>query len=96
MAAVDVNSDVEALKKDLSNLRGDLRSLRDNLTTQLREHAASSTNDFGATARSAASSVGAAGERSYSAAARQIEANPLTSVLVAAGIGLVIGSMLRR
>jgi len=96
MASTDVAADVEALKKDLSSLRGDIKSLKSSIAAEIREAAANASDGLTGVARSAASTVAAAGEKSYTVAARQIEANPLTSVLMAAGIGIIIGSMLRR
>lgn len=96
MASADVTADVEALKKDLSSLRGDIKSLKSSIAAEMREAAANASDGIAGAARSAVSSVAAAGEKGYTVTARQIEANPLTSVLIAAGIGIIIGSMLRR
>ncbi len=96
MAAADISADIETLKEDLSALRDDLKSLRGSVAGELRNGADRAADGAAAAARSAMASVSAAGEKSYSVAARQIEANPLTSVLVAAGVGFVIGSLIRR
>lgn len=96
MAVSDVNADVEALKKDLTALRGDLKSLRSSMAEEMRNGADRAADGVASAARSTVASVAAAGEKGYSATARQIEANPLTSVLVAAGVGFVIGSLIRR
>lgn len=96
MATAELNSDVETLKKDLKALRDDLKSLRGSLSDEMRDGAGRAANGAAAAARSAMASVSAAGEKGYNVAARQIEANPLTSVLVAAGVGFVIGSLIRR
>lgn len=96
MAPADIAADVEALKHDLSALQGDLRSLRSSVVSELRNSASQASDGLSGAARSAMSSVTSAGERGYGVAAKQIEANPVTSVLIAAGIGILIGSMLRR
>ncbi|MGE0652899.1 MAG: hypothetical protein AB7P12_14305 [Alphaproteobacteria bacterium] len=96
MAAADLNTDVETLKHDLRALRDDLKSLRGSLSDELRDGADRAAEGAAGAARSAMASVSAAGEKGYNVAARQIEANPLTSVLVAAGMGFVVGSLIRR
>jgi ElaB/YqjD/DUF883 family membrane-anchored ribosome-binding protein len=96
MAAADLAADVEALKKDLSALRNDIRSLNDTLAAELQERVGRATDGVTAAARETLSSAAQAGERGYSAAVHQIEAHPMTSILMAAGIGVLIGSMLRR
>lgn len=96
MAAADVTADVEALKKDLQVLRSDLKSLRSSILEEVRDGTERAAEGVSGAARSTVASVAAAGEKGYNATARQIEANPLTSVLVAAGVGFVIGSLLRR
>jgi ElaB/YqjD/DUF883 family membrane-anchored ribosome-binding protein len=96
MAATDMTADVEALKKDLQNLRNDLKSLRSSVADEMRNGADRAAEGLATAARHTVSSVAAAGEKGYSATTRQIEANPLTSVLIAAGLGFVIGSLMRR
>ncbi len=96
MAVSDMSSDVEALKKDLSALRSDLKSLRSSVADEMRNGADRAAGGIASAARSTVDSVAAAGEKGYNATARQIEANPLTAVLIAAGVGFVLGSLIRR
>lgn len=96
MTVSDVTADVEALKKDLNALRGDIKSLRNSVAEEMRNGADRAAEGISSAARSTAATVAAAGERGYNATTRQIEAYPLTSVLVAAGVGFVIGSLMRR
>jgi len=96
MVATDLAADVEALKRDLSALRSDIKALNESLAAELSDSVARATDGMSAAARQALSSAAQAGERGYSATVHKIEANPMTSILVAAGIGVLIGSMLRR
>lgn len=96
MAATDLAADIESLKKDLSALRDDFRALNESLAAELSSGMARATDGVSAAARQTLSSVTTAGERGYNATVHQIEAHPMTSILMAAGIGVLIGSMLRR
>jgi len=96
MPAADLSAEVEALKKDLGALRNDIRSLNDAVANELQARLARAGDGVSAAARETLSSVSRAGERGYNTALQQIEQHPITSVLLAAGIGLLIGSMLRR
>lgn len=96
MAAADLSADVEALKRDLSALRADIKALNESLAAEVSEGLGRATDGVSAAARQTLSSVATAGERGYNATVHQIEANPMTSILMAAGIGVLIGSMLRR
>lgn len=96
MAAADLAADVEALKSDLSALRQDIRSLNESLAAEFQDGVHRAKDGISAAARQTLSSAASAGERGYNATVHQIEANPMTSILMAAGIGVLIGSMLRR
>lgn len=106
-----VSSDPKAdIATDLANLRRDVTRLADSLSQSLRDQSGSElrstldslrtslgsrVSDFGETGTRLA---GAARDRMYDANARlesRIEERPLASVMVAAGIGFVLGLMSR-
>lgn len=94
--AEDLNADIEVLKQDFANLRSELKVVSDALRADARDALARTTESAASLAKSTLSTAANASSQGYSAAIRRIEANPLISILTAAGIGLVIGSMLRR
>jgi ElaB/YqjD/DUF883 family membrane-anchored ribosome-binding protein len=79
----DLSSDVEALRADLARLKEDLRSMGGSLADQAR-----------GSARSAKDAATAKWDDSVSAVHHQIEERPFTSVLVAFGVGLLVGKIL--
>lgn len=96
MADQNYSAEIDSLKKDLGAVRKDLVKLTQSLTDDARDgvgKAAQSTRD-GVNAASRATQE--YGREGAAAVSRQVEAHPLTSILTAAGIGFVIGTLIRR
>lgn len=96
MASSGQSAEVENLQKDMEALREDLTALTklykekakgeaEGIAARLKEGAEKATADANARVR-----------EGLSVASEQIEARPLTSMLVAFGIGLALGKLLDR
>ena len=81
-ATHDLQKDIEALKSDLSKLRGDLRSVADELFVRGKQSAK-------AAGEAVASRVGS----SMESVQHCVEERPLTCVLTAFAAGIVLGKL---
>ncbi|HTZ80665.1 MAG TPA: hypothetical protein VMC10_22330 [Stellaceae bacterium] len=79
------DSDFAAISEDVASLKRDLANLM--------EHIRKGSNR---TAQDLYNGLAAEGERSVKAISRQVEEQPLTSLLIAFGIGVIGGRLLSR
>jgi|KBSSwiStaDraftv2_1062776.scaffolds.fasta_scaffold928704_3 ElaB/YqjD/DUF883 family membrane-anchored ribosome-binding protein len=102
-ASADLRRDIDALKDDISTLKVDLvAAMRDMVDAgkseagDAKERLESAVRDrldkLGDTAKEAA----ARGRRAVESAERYVEDNPLQSLAVAFGVGVLLGAVLRR
>lgn len=94
---------VEELKKDLSNLRRDLVSLGDDVKAVLEAKAAlvgKKGNEAGQEAwdelQHAFKMARKRGEKAMDDTTMKIEDNPWSSIAIAAGVGLLVGLLVKR
>lgn len=103
MATRNLDQELDTLRADLGKIRDDIAAL----TRTLGDTAAAEAKAGGARLNEAAhaakeraqhfaESARAQGEEGIAALEQRIEQNPFTSVLVAFGVGLVIGKLLDR
>ena len=88
-----IGDDVAALKRDLSRLMGHMKNGTYDAATESAREAVERLSDE---ADQLYRSLATQGTRSLKAVSRQVEEQPLTSLLVAFGIGLIGGRLLRR
>ena len=81
----DVTADLNALKSDLAKVRSDLSDMASNWMGKGREHAASAADDIKERLQTTAETVEG-----------WVKERPVTTVLIAAGIGLVLGKLSSR
>ncbi len=103
MSVRNVEQEFDALKTDVGTLSADLVRL----TEALRELTGEGAQGYWAKLRSvtgqaseevhaASAALGARGREGIDAIERQVRANPLMSILICLGLGLVIGKLLDR
>lgn len=81
----ELSSDIEALKSDMASLRKDFSGIASNLGQQAKERAA-------AVKETVQDSV----QTSISSAESCVQRRPLTSVVVAFGVGVIVSKLLKR
>lgn len=81
----ELGEELEVLKSDLTQLRSDIRGLSESLMGTAKTRA-----------RDIKDQAGEHVEHSVASVEQYIEAKPLTSVLVAFGIGIVLGKLFDR
>ncbi|HEY0292603.1 MAG TPA: hypothetical protein VGC51_09740 [Hansschlegelia sp.] len=89
-------SDTSALNADIAALKDDVSRLTDTISTLLADGAATARSAAREGVDKAAAVAGDAKERAVAAAddlSATIEQNPLTSVLIALGVGYVVGAL---
>ena len=107
MATRNLDQELDTLRGDLGKIRDDIaaltRSLSDTAAAEAKAGGARlnrAAHDAAQTAKERAQhfadSARAQGEEGIAALEQRIEQNPFTSVLVAFGVGLVIGKLLDR
>lgn len=89
-------SDLAALQADVTALKKDVATLLDHLQAGTVNGARGAVNRFEKQAEQLYRSVAAEGQKSAEALSHRIEDQPLTAVLVAAGIGYLGGRLLTR
>jgi ElaB/YqjD/DUF883 family membrane-anchored ribosome-binding protein len=94
------HSDLEALAGDVTSLKRDLARLMDRVKNGSYDAAKGSTADaverLSKDADRVHRTLSKRGERSVSAITQRVERQPLTSVLIAFGVGLISGRLLSR
>ncbi len=87
-----LQDDVAALKADMAQLRSDLRAVSHDLVDAARAGATLAKDSVGAAVESAMDQ----GKARVQTLEHEIKEKPLLSVGIALGIGLLLGSMLRK
>ena len=90
--ADDFEADMAAIRKDLSNLRGDVASLASTAGRVAAERKDRATEAV----REKAGELAAKGEDLLAAVGREVQARPIAAVAIAFGIGYVFARMRRR
>jgi len=85
MATNNYADDIEALRTDLKLLQSDIATLTKNVTTDMRNGA-----------QNVAADVSATGQEGLTTVSKTVRENPFASIAAAAGVGFVIGALLRR
>lgn len=99
MAERDLQKEFDALKKDLTALRGDLAALVDqggDVAGAAKRKLEEEVRDLKARLGESAAAVKEKGSEVVGAVEERISDKPLTSVLTAAGVGFVIGWLLGK
>lgn len=94
MATENISSELNKLKADISELRGDLASLVKTLKDAGINEGQQAYDRAYERARQAGESVRARAEDAYENFGREVESRPLTSVLTAFGVGFAVGILL--
>ncbi len=84
------------LRRNLSALRKDLAALTQALTDDARSRVNSAAQAATEGIRAARKDIEDKGRESVAAVSHQVQENPITSILTAAGVGFVLGALLRR
>ena len=99
-AASESSPDLDAIATDLASLRRDVASLTDHLRTGAINGAKGAAQDvaadLGAEAKRLYGNLAAQGERSMKALGRQVEEQPITSLLLAFALGFIGSRFLSR
>lgn len=103
MATRNLDQELDTLRADLGKIRDDIASLTRSLGEAATAEAKAGGERLSEAAHAArdraqrfAESARAQGEEGIAAVERRIEQNPFSSVLIAFGVGLVIGKLLDR
>jgi len=96
MAAGTYDDEIKALKEDLAGLRKDMQALVKTVSDDARSRGRETVNKARAEAGRYADEALSRGRDGMAAIESHIEERPFTSVLMAFGIGLVIGKILDR
>ena len=98
--ATESNPDLDAIVSDLASLRRDLSALTDHLKTGAINGAKGATRDvaghLGDEAERLYGNLAAQGERSMKALGRQVEEQPVMSLLLAFALGFAGSRLLSR
>jgi ElaB/YqjD/DUF883 family membrane-anchored ribosome-binding protein len=90
MTTRDISKDVDELKADMQKLREDVGHLVAALKTKAQETATVGVDKV----RDGLSDAREYGEQMYKEVGKKVEERPITSLLVAFGIGMVLGKMM--
>jgi ElaB/YqjD/DUF883 family membrane-anchored ribosome-binding protein len=96
MAAGTYDDEIKALKDDLAGLRKDMQTLVKTVGEDAKSRGRETMNKAKAEAGHYADEAVARGREGVAAIESHIEDRPFTSVLIAFGIGLVLGKLLDR
>lgn len=92
----DVRKDIEELRKDLASLGKDVRKLAREGAGDASRRATSTVEDLQNRAESALSSVAEQGRDAAKNVEGTVKSHPLESLLVAFGVGVLLGNIIRR
>jgi len=90
------SKDIEALRKDLSRLQSDLQHLTRSFTKDARMTAEGTVHNLADQVSDIAHRTQSAYKRGVSDVSHEVERHPLVSLLTAAGVGFVVGTLARR
>ena len=96
MAADNYDAEVQAIKADIAGLRKDLQTLIKTVADDQKAHGKETLDKARAEVNRLAGEARAKGREGISAIENQIEERPFTSVIMAFGIGLILGKLLDR
>lgn len=96
MAAGTYEDEIKVLKDDLAGLRKDMQTLVKTVGDDAKARGRETVNKAKAEATHYADEAMSRGREGFAAIESQIEERPFTSVLMAFGIGLVVGKLLDR
>lgn len=88
--------DVDALRTDLKAVQADLASLTKRLTGDMRNGAHHAATEATAASMAGVAKAQEAGRQSAETISETVRENPFGSIAAAAGVGFVIGTLLRR
>jgi ElaB/YqjD/DUF883 family membrane-anchored ribosome-binding protein len=101
--STDYEKAVDALMKDVKDLRADMKSILTALHGKVRDRVESAKESLHESAaervdqvRDAASAVGQSCQSAFSDCATKIGQRPFVSVLAALGVGVILGGLLLR
>ncbi len=89
---VNTQWNIEDVRRDLEQLRSDMAQLADSITKTARQGARGAAAD----AKVAAAQVGDLAGEHYATVRERIRDQPVTACAIAAGVGLLLGQILRR
>lgn len=92
----ELSEQVETLRKDIASIGGTLRQLVDQETEAGKKRVRKTAADLKARGMDTASQVRAQGDEMVDDAQTAISNNPFTAVLVAVGLGFLIGILSRK
>lgn len=92
----EVKKDIEELRKDLATLGKDVRKLAKESADDASRRAASTVDGLQARAEEAWSSVAEQGRDAAKEVEGTIKKHPLESLLVAFGVGVLLGNIIRK
>lgn len=100
MAETTKTPDLNDVKKDIEELRTDLAALGKNMKEFIKEdgsrRAASTVHQLQERAESAFASAAEQGREAVRSAESTVKARPVESLLVAFGVGVLLGNIIRR
>ena len=96
MATTNSGTEVEALKEDMKAVRKDIVALTQALSNEARGSLNRAAHSVSDSAHAASQAAQQAGREGVAAVSRQVETHPVTSLLTAAGVGFMLGLLLRR
>lgn len=93
---ISTDADVASLRRDLESVKNDVASLLEHLKADTGACAEGALNRIEEGGRQAFRAVTDQGSKSMGALGRQIEAQPVVALLIAAGLGWIGGRVFRR
>ena len=91
-----VAEDLAALKRDFATLMNQMSQMKSGAFKVAGDAAESTLGELGDRANKLYDSVAAQGERSANAIRRQVEEQPVMSLLIAFGVGFIVSRLLSR
>lgn len=96
MASRDYSAEIDALKKDMETIRDDLGTLTQTLRADASERVSRATLAARTQADETWRGLQSSAEDAHRGLVREVETNPLASLLMAVGLGFLIGAISRR
>lgn len=96
MAETKTDDSLETLKKDLANLKAELSTLGKDVKTLARNGAAPRLHALREEAQSAVESLREQGREAVQTVGTTVKSRPAESLLVAFGIGVLLGQIIRK
>lgn len=90
------SKEIDTLKSDVAAVRGDIASLTNAIKGDAANGLDKAARNFSKSASHAFDTALAKERDAQKAVTQQVQENPLQSMLVAVGLGFVVGSLMRR